>query len=365
MDTLCGNTTYYNYIYSWISEKYKKQDIVDKISCDDCLIIYGKSGIGKTYSINKICELLDLFVIYISTSNCSSSSELLDLIIKASSSSLVQVLKNTNKNKIIIIDEFESIMSLDRNVNISLYNILANKKIKKIPIICICSYDIKKKLGTIKKKCKSIDLEEPTDTDIYKYLKKNYENTSEENLKSISELSSGKISQAISKITNINNDLPAYNTIDKVNSLEYLYSSINDNNSFNIYEINKILIVQYSAIPLQYHENLIIELKNRKGTIKEKTQFYLYFIKNFIYYDIFIKANTEVACMFFSNIIYHLYSFPKKNGKISKIDNFSKILSYLSLQKKFIKKNYTSKYPLYQLGNYHINIIGRNFIFFN
>jgi nucleoside-triphosphatase THEP1 len=366
MDTLCGNTINYNNICTWIEKNHESnQDTLTKISYEDCLFVYGKSGIGKTYSINKICELLDLFVIYISSSNCSSSAELLDLITKASSSSLIQVLKNTNKRKIIIIDEFESIMTLDRNVNISLCNILANKKIKKIPIICICSYDIKKKLGTIKKKCKSIDLSEPTPNDIYIYLKNNYENISEDNLKAISELSNGKISQAISKITNINDNILECTTIDRVNTLEYLYSSVNDNNTFNINEIYKILITQYWVIPLQFHENLIIELKNRKGTIKEKSQFYLFFIKNFIYYDIFLSANVEVACMYLSNIIYQLFEIKKKKGKLSKIDNFSKILSYLSLQKKFIKKNYNSKYPLYQLGNYHINITGRNFIFFN
>jgi hypothetical protein len=119
------------------------------------------------------------------------------------------------------------------------------------------------------------------------------------------------------------------------------------------------------VIPLQYHENLINELKNRKGTIKQKKDFYLYFINNIIYYDLFLKSNVELACTYLSHIIFKLYEFKKKSVKISKIDNFSKILSYLSLQKKFIKKNYSSKYPLYQLGNYHINIMGRNFIFFN
>jgi hypothetical protein len=77
------------------------------------------------------------------------------------------------------------------------------------------------------------------------------------------------------------------------------------------------------------------------------------------------KNDVNISSDIFTSMIHSLSLLPKKNKTESKIDNFTKILSYLSLQKKYMKKSYSEKFPLYQIGNYHTNIIGRNFIFFN
>ena len=46
--------------------------------------------------------------------------------------------------------------------------------------------------------------------------------------------------------------------------------------------------------------------------------------------------------------------------------NFTKILSYLSLQKKNNKLIYNQgNFPYYQISNYHINLCNRKFISFN
>ena len=54
-----------------------------------------------------------------------------------------------------------------------------------------------------------------------------------------------------------------------------------------------------------------------------------------------------------------------KCDKINIFKSFTKILSYLSLQKKQNKYNYNNNFPLHQIGNYHINIINRKFIYYN
>ena len=83
-------------------------------------------------------------------------------------------------------------------------------------------------------------------------------------------------------------------------------------------------------------------------------------------FDLMMYKNMiEDACYFFTSIIHTIFLLKHKNNTNSDIENFTKILSYLSLQKKYIKKYYTSKFPIYHLDNYHINLVGRNNIFFN
>jgi len=370
MDELCGNIEKYKDIYKWINTTVNNIKKTDKISLNNCLFISGNTGIGKTYSIKKICEISDLFVTYITSTNCSTSEQLTDLIVKTSSSSLIQLLTNNTQKKIIIVDEFECIMSMDRTINVALFNILSSEKIKAIPIICLCSPDIIKKIGIIKKKCKIIELDIPSADSIYLFLQKNYSTVPESKLKEISIISNGNISQAIKKIEEANNNdgLIIKNTdvIDEIYNIEHLYGTSND--IFNREIILKIIMAYSWLIPLRYHENLIKELKNRKSTIIKTNNFYNEFIKNFITFDLLMynnNTNGDIAANYFTSMTYPLYQMLKKKDVKSNIENFTKILSYLSLQKKYIKKSYSPNYPLYQFGNYHINTLGRNFIFFN
>ena len=79
------------------------------------------------------------------------------------------------------------------------------------------------------------------------------------------------------------------------------------------------------------------------------------------------KNDIEIAIDFFASIILSDFNNIISKKQIDlKMKNFTKILSYLSLQKKYLKQSYVINFPLYQIGNYHINIINnRNFIYFN
>ena len=86
-------------------------------------------------------------------------------------------------------------------------------------------------------------------------------------------------------------------------------------------------------------------------------------------YDYYMfKNNIEFCVELFASKVYYLTLFKyKKNASVaSNIGNFTKMLSYLSLQKKNIKNNYNiKKFPLYQISNYHISLCNRKFISFN
>lgn len=355
---LCGNQERYGYIKEWIN---KQIDITNsRLSFENFLFVCGNSGIGKTHSILKICEELNLFVSYLTTNNCSSSVELKDCIVKNTSSSLIQILTNDTKKKIIIIDEFDSMISLDRTINTTMFNILAEKKYKLVPIICISSLDVVKKIGNIKKKCEIIELGHPTNEDIYCLLKNLNKNISEEMLKNVINKSNNNLYQCMNNIS-IENSRFLYDKTDDIINVNELYGK-----TYNQEYIVKLLLNDPWLYPLRYHENLINELQNRELTTKRQHEFYKHFMNNIVFFDLLMYNNLiQDACHVFTLMTYNLYKINHKKNKSSDLSNFTKILSYLSLQKKNIKKNYTSVFPIYQLDSYHVNMAGINYIFFN
>ena len=343
-----------NVIKDWIINSYITEK---RLNINSCLFISGYSGIGKTCTINNIVNNLDLYVENINSFNCSSSIQLTDLLMKNYVSSLIQILTNNTKKKIIIIDDFDILMAIDSTINISLYNFIVSNtnKLKHIPIICIINIEQIKKLGEIKKKCKIIEMPKMEDIEIHKIFQGfKSDITFNESLKLIN-TEKYNLSNAIKIITNTN-----YNNIDDIAIINDLYGKEFDRSKFK-----NIIIKEQWIIPLNFHENLISELMtNRKGIKKQKEVFYKKFIVNFCYFDIFMTNNIEMCIDFFLSSISELFIFPLKKTKIDKANNFTKMLSYLSLQKKNNKNSYNkSSFPLNQIGNYHINSINRKFIY--
>jgi len=352
---LCGNKDQYNDIISWISGQI--DDYSGKITISNLLFVCGNSGIGKSYSIRKICSSFDLDIINITISTCISSSELNDNITKASSSCLVQKLTNQKKKKIILIDEFESMMAIDRTINTTLLNILSQSKIKKIPIICISSNDNIKKLGTLKKKCKIIELSLPTNNEVFSVIKKLLPECKDVQIHNVIKESDCNLSHCFHKLQDSNF---ASDNIDEIMNIEKLYG-----NKFEIDYIIRVLSQDIWLNPLRFHENLITELSKRKTTIKKRNEYYLLFIKNIIIFDILMNHSLhDNGCCFFAYLISPLKNISLKPNAKSDISKFTKILSYLSLQNKYTKKSFLTSFPLYQISNYHVNTT-RNYMFFN
>lgn len=338
-------------IKEWILAQISTQKN-NKLSLNNLVFVSGNSGIGKTHYICKLCEDLGLFVIYLTTNNCSTSEELNDIIFKSITSSIVQVLTNDSKQKIIIIDEFESMMAIDKTINSTLLDILTAGKLKSVPIICISSLEIVKKIGIIKKKCKIIELPNPSNDTILNVLTDLYPDKDTKYLKEIADASNGNISQSIQKIQNKSvSSSKQFDDMDENLSINMLYCITPT--TFNREHIRRIMLADQWLIPLKFHENLISELQNRAGTIARKNEFYKTFMHNVVTFDTMMNNNSNAAD-YFASMIYQLSQLPLKKNSVSKIDNFTKILSYMSLQKKYMKKSYSTKFPLYQIGNYHI-----------
>lgn len=356
---MCENDRSYAFLKEWLSS----QLLIDKnvkLSIDNFIFVAGNTGIGKTYNVQKICRDLNLHVINITTSNCSTSAELRDNLVKSMTSSLLQVLTNDTKQRVIVIDEFESMMSMDRTINSTLLAILTENKLRMLPIICISSLEILKKIGTLKKKCKIVELNDISESDVFDILKLKYPEKDAKYLKMIASKSQCNISQSFQRVDNQYSD-HNFDNIDEILNINMLYGQ-----AFNREHLTQIVMTDQWLIPLRFHENLISELKQRKITIKASREFYKNFMNNLIIFDVFMcNNNTNIASDMFASLVYPLTLIPMKKKAKSNISNFTKILSYLSLQKKYTKKSYSNNFPLYQLSNYHINIAGRNYMFFN
>jgi nucleoside-triphosphatase THEP1 len=338
-----------NFIKEWIISSYNNS----KLSIKSCIFITGNSGIGKTHTILNICNELNLFAIHINSYNCCSSKQLTDLLYKGFVSSLIQNLTNNTQKKIIIIDEFETLLSFDSTMNIQLLHFL-NTSHKHIPIICISSNEIIKKLGEIKKLCMFYELPNLNDVEIHNILTTYKPSITFKESLEIIEQSNYNIKKCIQIVSNT-----YYNNVDEIIDITDLYAV-----DFNRNKFKQLITKDQWIIPLKFHENLIIELNNRIGLKANKYNFYKKFIYNFCYFDIIMMKNNEIAIDYFISSIYLLFNFKQKKNTSHNLNNFTKLLSYLSLQKKNNKIIYKLNIPNNHFsGNYHLSIINRKFIY--
>jgi hypothetical protein len=356
MKGLCGNKEIYSSIILWLRNfNYKK-----KISTDSCIIVTGKTCIGKTYSINKICNYLNYEIININNNNCFNSEQLNDVIFKSATSSLLQVLTANIRNKVIVIDNFDCIYISDKTINTTLLKILTDGKIKNIPIICISNNEIIKKIGDIKKNCKIYDIVVPTKEDVIENIN-NSSGHSKKQLGNLYDLSNGNMEKIFCDVKRDSDEILYKEHVENDYDINILYLNIFDRN-----QVIRIINKDPWMIPLKFHENIIIELENRKISLKNKIEYYKNFIEIMCLYDYYMFKNNNEACItIFASNVYYLSLLKYKKGAVSNIGKFTKMLSYLSLQKKNIKQTYKcNNFPLYQVSNYHINLCNRKFISF-
>jgi len=373
---LCGNHNIYGDILVWL----RTFNYDTKISVNSCVIVAGATSIGKTYSINKIAAHLNYEIIGIDNNNCYNSQFLKDIIQKSTSSSFIQILTNNFQKKVIIIDNFDSLFIADKTINITLLKILLENKLKNIPIICISNNDIIKKIGDIKKLCALYLLSTPNKEDITELLSNTTADAAESkadaaeskadapdaaNITKCCLNCNGNLNKLFRDINNINNDKLYSDSVDNSSDINILYS-----NDFNRQQTKRIIIKDPWMIPLKFHENLIINLNNRNLPLNKYNEYYKSFMNIMCLYDYYMfKNNIEFCVELFASKVYFLSVFQyKKNASLkSNIGNFTKMLSYLSLQKKNIKNNYSiiKGLPLYQISNYHISLCNRKFISFN
>jgi len=367
---LFGNTFYFEEIYKWLHDSIDNPK--KELNNSACLLIIGSPGVGKTYGVETICQKIGITIKKIDSSTCHSTKEMDDLIVKMSSTNLEDVLLQQIRKKIIFIDEFEILINNDRNMPSLLYNLINatnNKALPYIPIIIACNTNVEKKLGDLKRYCKSIYLKKPSDTDVMLMLlahtKRCNISISAEILLAISESVNGNMLHALNSLEyellkkNRTTTTDETYIIDRMPDIDTLYNDPSIEIAHMLFEEDLWMN------PLRFHENLPAEIDMRKGTKAQKGKIYSEILKCMTEWDTMINTSvhTYTNTDEIGNSIYteHLCRAPcfllknlkkKKNGNDTSLADFTKALSQMSLHKKMEKQSYHDNFPWKHVGNY-------------
>lgn len=137
--------------------------------------VYGSPGSGKTYFVREVLKRLDYDIISFDAGDVRNKS-IIDTMTKhnMSSANVVSLLGRKARKIAIIMDEVDGMNSGDKGGINSLIKLIRPKKTKKqkkedttmVPIICIGSYHVDKKVKEMRKVCTAIELPNPTNSQI-------------------------------------------------------------------------------------------------------------------------------------------------------------------------------------------------------
>jgi len=326
-------------------------NIIENINNNDILLIIGPSGIGKTKFVEIVCEKYNYNFTKIDSSICSNSKVLVDRLEKLHSWTDISQLFCDKKQKIIVIDELETLIKVDRNIPSSIVKFI-NKRDKNIPIIMIGQYEADRRINELKKLCtKTSYLKRIEDNDMFLYLKSKISRKKIPlvDLMKIVESSNGSIYSAINSLENYNNIKSNIIT----NCGKDSFTNINEVFSYTDY--NDIFSVIYEdpwTVPLS-----ILETSNKVYNTND----YYNYIKGFMNYDLLIEVrdlDTDIPIGYLSQ--YLLIFNTNKKIKKNKIINiqFTKLLSYMSTQKKTQRLLYDKidkNIPINEIGSYWVH----------
>jgi hypothetical protein len=370
---LYGNTYSFEALYKWIQDSTHKENTHMEASA--CMILMGAPGVGKTFSVTRMCEMLGVTIKKIDSCNCHSIKELEDLLTKMTTTHLTDILMGKVSKNLLFIDEFEILVQLDRNMPSVLYQRLMGhhgKMLPYMPVLVTCCNNIEKKLGDMKREWRCIHLKQPTETDIMLMLRNHIKrNTNQQDsyitadvLMTIAERANGNMQQALQMVDyerlvckqdSTLQSCEYIQTIDTAPNIDVLYHNP------SMETARRLFMEDTWMNPLRFHENLHTELEFRKGTKAKKDETYSHILRCMIEWDTMSAQEDTDGCL--GDIaIDHLCNAPchilahlkkKKAGGDTTLADFTKTLSQMSLQKKMEKQSYQDDFPWNHIGTYN------------
>lgn len=367
---LYGNRFCFEDLYRWIDDRvHHPSAYMDRNSC---LVLIGPPGIGKTYGLEKVCEDLGVHIKKIDSANCHSIKELADLFVKMASTNLQDVIQQTVRKNVLFIDEFEILIQLDRNIPSSLYQLISADLSKKkplpyMPVVIACNDNMEKKLGDIRRFCKTIHLKPPTEADVLLMLRAYSQlhrlNVPGEVILHISESVSGNMQQALQMLQIEllrSNGEGMDTTIDSMPDIHVLYQNPSRKVAYQLFGEDAWMN------PLRFHENLPKEMDMRKGTRQKKDLVYSRMLRCMLDWDAMVNRDDECLDIAMTHLCNApCYFLPqlerKKRAEDASMNEFTKTLSQMSLQCKLKRHTYKDSFPWAHVGNYCYTIKKKKF----
>lgn len=290
------------------------------------IYIYGHAGTGKSTATRFLTAPYN--TLFLDSTNCTDSKELMDRLLKFQNWS--SLFHSNDKEKVVVIDELETLLKTDRNTlnNIHLY--LKEYAQNALPIILLGDLETSKKLGEIKTVItETIYLPRLQDADIFHYLKKRLPRNKIKltDLMQLTEEARGNIQLAIK---NVEDRLHKRKVLlspyegDEHKTFPEIFSCRNPDT------ISRLLLEDTWMHPLKIHENTITLLEPPK---------YASFLKEYIFFEQWQHSQLDNT-LSFDYLAHLLIHFIPPNTSLATME-FSKLLSYMSTQKKYKRTNYT------------------------
>jgi energy-coupling factor transporter ATP-binding protein EcfA2 len=348
------------------------------LNSSQCLFITGSHGIGKTQWVKEMCEGIGHRILWLTPDKCETSSQMESMLKKLFSTIDTVFDDFPLKDYTIVIDDWETMIANDRSMFLyfqqSISKSIANPHGRRI--ISIGNLAMEKRFREIKQ-ATLISMYPLDERDICLFLRAEFPMLSTGLIASIAEMCEGNLRHALETAgfektqmapaqTAIPNkkyqlSLPTfvYETTHKLPTIHHLFQLKSSHEGY--------LLVQQDPwmIPLRFHENLLKDMENRKGTQAQKIKAYDRFLSNILTWDYFMATSLHKDSIhgfpmdsishITGTLLYATQTYPpylkKPKHPITDLTDFTKMLSQLSLHKKQIHGFYDrykgSHYPIY------------------
>jgi len=367
-----GNENEYNQLFNWINQPVSA---FGKTLMKDCVcIISGGPGCGKTYGINKAINDAHKNICYINKDECVNSKDFKELLLKQTKSNILDqfnLLSLTNDavandntlatETIVFIDDVDTLLSIDRSFINNFNLLITSNSIKSIKIIVSC---ITSEVKLILKSIifgQLIILKPLSEYDIKHYLYNiNNNNQNVSNIDTIInntiKMCNGNLSVALNNYYLTIRKERIHNQIDKSDQTTDIFPEVakiyfmEDRNL-----IRKIIELDPWLHPLRFHENIIHEFKQRKGTKDVKSDIYINILKNLCQWDQ-LMTNSKGGDITYAieqgcNTVMLLTDIKRKKNAEEPMDEFTRMFNYLSLRKKNMVSLYEGNFPWETIGS--------------
>lgn len=335
------------------------KEIMRTIQNDQILYVCGYSGVGKTIGTKLLLHENQYESLFLETSICLDGKDILDRMYKFHQwmdlGASLQEKGVSLRKKVIVLDEIESFIKIDRNVLNCLLTYKKKYQHESLPIVLLGHMDTLKKLGDMKHSITyTVKLQRLQDIDIFLYMKKRLPKNKIKltDLMKIAEDANGSICTALltiqQRLQQGKKKLLLANYVgDEQKTFPEIFACKNP------LMVDKLLMEDDWMNPLKIHENMI-------KIVDHPT--YAAFLWSYIYYEHWRTKfdadgiyDTMIPIMYLTNaILWYVHQ-----GVSQPLDtmDFSKLLSYISTQKKYKKLMYEKvpvTYPIEDLGLYWI-----------
>lgn len=303
----------------------------------DAVCVLGPTGIGKTFKIREIAECGQWDVYSIHSANCQNAKDLRDMIQKGMRTSLISNLAQIKAQKVVIIDELEVLLQVDRTMASALSDCLQEHRTSKGRIILIGNSSIEKKVGGLKAQVRVMECCMPSEADMFLWCKQHAP-------KGMRKTVMMEIAEAVQGNPNLALQLLASKSKPKFELAKPVELSARD-------VLRMKMLDDPWLYPLRFHENLIKEVGKKKGSKLEKQRVYQQLLQMLCEWDMMMSSSTDYAVAIehilsaLTTVINQLEN--KKVAGKEAMEDFTKVFSNLSLQKKQERSLYarTTDFP--------------------